>query len=187
LPVAEAQSGLTIFTIGHSNLREEPFLALLNQHQIEMVVDVRSAPYSRFTPHFNREQPRLLLNEAGLQYAYAGEKLGGRPTDPGCYRHGVLPEPGADYLQEVDYVAVERRAWYQDGIDRLLELATTRRTVVMCSEESPHICHRHHLIGRTLLNRGVDVLHIRQGGGLLLATVTLQQTDLFAALRSDGG
>jgi uncharacterized protein (DUF488 family) len=185
--LSEPQSRLTVYTVGHSNLSEDQFLALLSQHGVELVVDVRSAPYSRFTPHFNRESLRLMLIAAGIQYAYAGEKLGGRPTDPGCYRHGALPEPGADYLQEVDYVAVEQRDWYQAGIQRLCDLAREQRSVVMCSEENPHICHRHHLIGRTLLNQGVEVLHIRQGGELTEATVALQQTDLFASLRAEGG
>lgn len=184
--LSDEPAGLTVFTIGHSNGSDGQFLALLARHAIEMVVDVRGAPYSRFTPHFNRENPRLLLKEAGLHDAYAGEKLEGRPADPGCYRGGVPPEPGADYLLEVDYVAVERRDWYQSGIRRPRELAAARRTAVMCSEENPHACHRHHLIGRTLLNQGVEVLHIRHGGELTPGTVTLQQTGLFAAPRTDG-
>lgn len=185
--MAEPESRLTVYTIGHSNLSEDQFLVLLGQHRIELVVDVRSAPFSRFTPHFNRESLRPMLTEAGIQYAYAGEKLGGRPPDPSCYRHGVLPEPGADYLQEVDYVVVEQREWYQAGIRRLRELAQQQRTAIMCSEENPEICHRHHLIARTLLNQGVVVHHIRQGGELTEATVAMQQTDLFASLRAGDG
>lgn len=183
--MGDSRPATTVYTIGHSNQSEAQFLAVLGQHGIEGLVDVRSAPYSRFTPQFNRENLRLMLSEAGIQYAYAGQKLGGRPDDPGCYRRGVLPEPGADYLQEVDYVAVEQRDWYQEGVRRLLELAARQRAVIMCSEENPHVCHRHHLVARTLLNQGIEVLHIRHEGELSRATVTLQQTDLFAGLRDD--
>jgi uncharacterized protein (DUF488 family) len=184
--LGDSLTGTTVFTIGHSNHTEARFVALLGQHGIELLVDVRSAPYSRFNPHFNRDNLRLLLRETGVQYAFAGEKLGGRPTDPTCYRHDEVPDPGTNYLKEVDYVEVEKRAWYQEGITRLLELAARQRVVVMCSEEDPEACHRHHLIARTLLNRGVNVLHIRQDGKAEMATVTRQQTDLFAALRNDG-
>ena len=172
-----------VFTIGHSNQTEAQFLDTLKRHEIEIVVDVRSAPYSRFTPHFNRENIRHRLKEAGIQYAFAGKKLGGRPDDPGCYIRGVIPEPGADYLQEVDYLAVEQRDWYQEGIRRLLDLAAQQRTAIMCSEENPESCHRHHLIARTLLNLGVEVRHIRRHGDVTPATITPQQTDLFASLR----
>lgn len=184
--VSDLSATTTVYTIGHSNHREAQFLALLRQHAIELLVDVRSAPYSRFAPHFNRDNLRLLLREAGIQYAFAGEKLGGRPNDPTCYLHGVIPEPGANYRKEVDYVAVEQRSWYQEGIERLLELATRQRVVVMCSEENPDDCHRHHLIARTLLNRGISVLHIRQYGETEPAAIDRQQISfLTTALRND--
>jgi uncharacterized protein (DUF488 family) len=168
----------TIYTIGHSNQTEAEFLTLLGQHGIKMVIDVRSAPYSRFSPHFNRDNVRPFLREAGIQYTFAGEKLGGRPNDPTCYVHHRIPEPGANYLAEVDYLAVEERPWYQEGIARLLELAAKQRVAIMCSEENPDSCHRHHLIARTLLNRSVKVLHIRQDGVAAPATIALQQTAL---------
>lgn len=181
-PVSTSSPQNPVYTIGHSNQTETQFLDTLKQHGIEILVDVRSAPYSRFTPHFNRESLRLHLKEAGIQYAYAGKKLGGRPDDPGCYLQRVIPEPGADYLNEVDYLAVEQRDWYQEGIQRLLDLAARQRTVVMCSEENPEICHRHHLIARTLLNQGVEVRHIRRNGAVSPAKVAAQQTGFSALL-----
>ena len=173
---------ITVHTIGHSNLTAAVFMAMLRRHEIELIADVRSAPYSKFTPHFNRDDLRYLLREAGVQYAFAGDKLGGRPPDPTCYRRGVLPEPGADYLQEVDYVAVEQRPWFQAGIRRLMELAATQQVAVLCSEGNPEQCHRHHLIARVLINQGVDVRHILADGEAVVARITPQQTDLFAAL-----
>lgn len=157
---------LTLFTVGHSNHSGERFLELLNLHGVEMIIDVRSAPYSRFSPHFNRSVIHSLLAEAGIKYAFAGEALGGRPKFDHCYKGGVVPSGPADYLDEVDYPAVMQQPWYQQGIRRLLELAAQSRAAVMCSEENPLECHRHHLIAQTLLGLDAKVLHIRRSGNV---------------------
>ena len=81
---------MTIYTIGHSNHEWRDFLVLLHQYGIEMLVDVRSAPYSRYSPQFNRELLAPSLEAEGIGYAFAGEYLGGRPKDPDCYREGVV-------------------------------------------------------------------------------------------------
>ena len=46
---------LELFTIGHSVHPVEHFVELLKRHGITALCDVRSSPYSRFTPQFNRE------------------------------------------------------------------------------------------------------------------------------------
>ena len=157
---------VSVYTIGHSNHSLDRFLDLLSQHQVETIVDVRSVPYSRFAPHFNGNAIKLLLEQHGIQYVYAGKFLGGRPTDPSCYKTGAIPEGKVDYLNLVDYPAVARQPWYQRGIRRLLEIATTQRTAIMCSEENPRLCHRHHLIEISLHEQGVSVIHIRRDGNL---------------------
>ena len=80
---------------------------------------------------------------------------GGRPSDPTCYKNGELPPPKSDYLNLIDYATVASRPWYSDGIERLIELAGKNRIAIMCSEEDPVRCHRHHLIAQTLLDRGI--------------------------------
>ena len=77
-----------IFTIGHSNHSLEGFLALLAKRRIAAVADVRSAPYSRFNPHFDRKALAAALEACGIGYRYFGRELGGRPDDPGCYESG---------------------------------------------------------------------------------------------------
>lgn len=173
---------LTIFTVGHSNLSEDAFFELLRAHAITMVVDVRSAPYSRFAPHFNRPALPALLRHHGIDYAFAGEKLGGRPDDPACYKNGAVPEGHADYLSLVDYPTVARQPWYREGIDRLLDLADGNTVALVCSEEDPDRCHRHHLIAQTLLELETDVRHIRRDGTAIPAKreVVIRQTALFA-------
>lgn len=154
----------TIATIGHSNLSAEEFVAALKAHQIATLVDVRSAPYSRWAPQFNRDDLARTLRLAGVEYRFAGDVLGGRPTDPTCYKNGELPGDKADFLALVDYGEVAKRDWYRAGITRLIELAEGARTAIMCSEEDPARCHRHHLIAQTLLDAGVSVEHIRKDG-----------------------
>lgn len=141
------------------------------------LVDVRSAPYSRYNPQFNKESIALELSQHEIEYAYAGKYLGGRPPDPNCYKSKKLPEDGADYLHEVDYPEVMKRAWFIQGIDRLLEMADQDLTAIMCSEEDPALCHRHHLIARYIQESHpeVRVLHIR-GNGLVFDARSLHVT-----------
>lgn len=155
---------LELYTIGHSTLPMDDFLRLLKDNYIQVLVDVRSQPYSRFNPQYNRESFKHAMAHANIEYLFAGEYLGGRPSDPTCYKGGATPQEGADYLKEVDYAEVMKRDWYQGGIERLLEIAGQRLTAIMCSEEDPMKCHRHHLVTQTLLQRGVTVWHIRADG-----------------------
>ena len=81
----------------------------------------------------------------------------------------MLPDGHADYLHLVDYPAVMTRDFFIKGIDYLLVLAERAATAVMCSEGDPDMCHRHHLIGRYLVEqRGVRVLHILGDGKTIL-------------------
>ena len=160
-------SALEIFTIGHSNLRPEKLEELLTRYEITIVVDVRSSPYSQFNPQFNRESLKFSLESHGFEYRYAGDFLGGRPKDPDCYKDGKLPDGKADYLHLVNYPAVMEKDFFKKGIQNLLKLAGESRVVVMCSEEDPAICHRHHLVGKYLVGQGVNVFHIRGTGDLL--------------------
>ncbi len=148
-----------MFTIGHSNVPADEFLWLLHLHHVATVLDVRSSPYSRYVPHFNRESLQALLATRALAYEWAGDTLGGRPDDPTCYYGGV----GEGKL---DHAAVHRRPWYQRGIHHLMETALHQRIVLLCSEEDPRRCHRHKLVARSLLDVGVRVLHIRRSGEL---------------------
>ncbi len=158
--------GWEIYTIGHSNITSDRLIELLKQHHVQTLVDVRSAPYSQWATQFNRETLAQTLAECGIRYAYAGEYLGGRPKDPTCYKNGVVPEGKANYLELVVYPEVAKRPWYRKGIARLMQLADDGPAAVMCSEEDPSHCHRHHLIAQTLLEMGVTVLHIRGTGEL---------------------
>ncbi len=180
---------MKIYTIGHSAHPQEKFLQLLSNNEIKTLVDVRTAPASRFQPQFNKENLEFFLPQSQIQYIFAGKFLGGRPNDPSCYKSRVLPSTGVDYLHEVDYPEVMKKSWFLKGIDRLLKLAEEQTTAVMCSEEDPALCHRHHLIARFIMSEfpEIEVIHIRGDGTIynaatLLASVKtepVQQLSLF--------
>jgi uncharacterized protein (DUF488 family) len=154
---------MQLYTIGHSNHPSEKFLHLLEENRIALLVDVRSAPYSRYNLQFNKESLEHTLSIHHIKYIYAGKHLGGRPTDLTCFKGGKLPDQETNYLHEVNYPEVMKRPWFQKGIERLLELAEKQTTAILCSEEDPTQCHRHHLITKYLMNEYPDwkIWHIR--------------------------
>ena len=145
---------MKLYTIGHSNAESEAFTVLLQRHEIELLVDTRSQPYSRYTPQFNRETLKAALNSAGIAYAFMGDSLGGRPAGEQFY----FPSG------KVDYDLLEQADFYQAGLERLLDLAAECRVALMCSEADYHHCHRYNLITRTLVKQGVEVTHILPAG-----------------------
>jgi uncharacterized protein (DUF488 family) len=145
-----------IYSIGHSNHPIEKFLRLLEQHCIEVLVDVRSTPASRFAPQFGHARLRASVVEAGRDYVFLGKELGGRPE-------------GAEYYDEDGHVLYGRRAQAPEfvaGIERLAALSARGRVAMLCAEENPESCHRRLLVTRTLARRGIAVDHIRGDGRL---------------------
>jgi uncharacterized protein (DUF488 family) len=131
----------------------ERFIGLLRQHDITAVADVRSAPYSRINPQFNREPLKAALRDAGISYVFMGEELGARSKDPSCYRDG-----------KVDYELLARTALFQSGLERVRRGASTHRIALMCAEKEPLDCHRTILVSRKLAEQGVCVTHILADG-----------------------
>lgn len=163
-----AAEDLTIFTIGHSRHPAAHFIAVLACHQIQVVVDVRSQPHSRFSPQFNKNQLEQALNEQGLEYVFLGKQLGGRPERSEFYN--------ADGSLDYERRAVEQD--FLDGIEEVLRLAADKRVAILCAEEDPEKCHRWLLVGKTLAARGISVIHIR-GDGRATPAEPCQQMTLF--------
>ena len=161
---------MIIYTIGHSDHTIPAFVDLLRQFAIAMLVDVRSQPYSRWTPQFNREDLAHDLEAAGIAYLSMGDSLGGRPADPTLY------DPGEE---RPNYERLAQTETYQRGIAQLLDLAREQPVVIMCSEGDYHHCHRNKLITQTLLERGVEVQHIQPDGTTAAGEIIPQQLSLF--------
>ena len=153
---AEQDVPTTLYTLGHSNHALETFLDLLHCHQIEVVIDTRSSPFSRYAPHFSRDALKAALQDAGLKYGFYGRELGGRPENQAFY----------DAAGHADYAQIAASELFQSGLARLVAGAAKSRTALLCSEENPSVCHRRLLISRVLLESGHGVCHIRGDGRL---------------------
>jgi uncharacterized protein (DUF488 family) len=149
-----SEPAITVWTIGHSNHSADRLLDLLGRAAIDVVIDVRSSPFSRYSPQFNRDQIHRVLELAGIRYGFMGAVLGGRPRDPAMY----------DADGHVRYDRVAATDVYTDAVDRVRSGAVTHRIAVLCGEEDPISCHRRRLIGRSLAEAGVSLLHIRGNG-----------------------
>src|SRR5690348_4114820 len=113
-----------IFSVGHSNHTMEKFLSLLKPYNIDVLVDVRSHPHSRYTPHFNSSELKQGLARSGIKYLYLGKELGGRPDDEGFY----------DDKGYVLYSEWSRSSIFLAGIERLERGILDYRIAMMCSE-----------------------------------------------------
>jgi len=163
----------TVYTIGHSSHEWAQFTALLGASKITALADVRSSPSSRY-PHFSRAALKARLNAAGVEYQFMGVELGGRPRCGG----------------PADYEQMATNPLFIAGLDRIEKLATRSRLVMMCSEHEPLTCHRCLLVGRRLVELGVDVAHILRDGTIephaatedrLLKLTRQTENDLFAS------
>jgi uncharacterized protein (DUF488 family) len=142
-----------VFTIGHSNHKIDAFLRLLVMHGITAVADVRSQPYSRLHPQFNRETLKGALRARNIAYVFLGRELGARSEDMSCYVRGV-----------VQYDRLANTAPFQDGLGRVMKGSRKYRIALLCAERDPLTCHRTILVGRELAARGVQLMHIRADG-----------------------
>ena len=143
-----------IHTIGHSNHSLGTFLEMLQKHGIREVVDVRSTPFSRHVPHFNRERLETPLEEAGIAYRFMGETLGGRPQDACCYdEHGI-----------VQYEIMAEDAGFQESISQIADQSRDWSLALMCTEADPMACHRTLLVAHAMRKTGTSVYHILRDG-----------------------
>jgi uncharacterized protein (DUF488 family) len=168
----------TVFTIGHSTHPQERFIALLRQHDITALCDVRSAPYSRINPQFNREELECALEKHGILYRFLGRELGARSDDPYCYEGG-----------RVQYERLANTNLFKRGLRRVLRgMKDGFRIALMCAEKEPLECHRAILVARHLGPLGVTVAHIHADGHIeshevalsrLMQMVNLPENNMF--------
>lgn len=169
---------LELFTIGHSIHSVERFVDLLKTHGVTALCDVRSSPYSRYTPQFNRESLKDALTGQRIIYLYLGAELGPRSSDPTCYENG-----------KVQYNLLAGKDLFQQGLGRLRKGMTTHRIALMCAEKDPLTCHRMLLICRNLRGDDIIIRHILEDGSLednrdtemrLMKQLKIDPADLFS-------
>jgi uncharacterized protein (DUF488 family) len=166
-----------VFTIGHSTQPIERFIGLLKQHEITAVGDVRSRPYSRMNPQFNREALKERLREAEIKYVFLGKELGARSEDRSCYCNG-----------QVQYDLLARTTLFKSGIKRVIDGSRDFRIALMCAEKEPLDCHRTILVARELATSEIAIRHILYDGsvethqdalGRLVSMLRIPNADMF--------
>ncbi len=167
-----------IYTIGHSTHKIEWFIKLLEENGVDVIADVRSSPYSRFNPQFNKDTLALSLLNHDIKYVFLGDEFGARSSDLSCYIDG-----------KVQYDRLAETEIFRAGIDRVRKgVERGYQMALMCAEKDPLDCHRTVLVSRELENEGFRVLHILSDGATetqaevaerLIKQFKLQSTDLF--------
>jgi len=168
-----------LYTIGHSTHPTEHLLHLLSLHHISAVADVRSSPFSRFNPQFNREILQKALRDAGIEYVFLGKELGARSEDPTCYADGKL-----------QFGRLAQTETFRNGLARLQKGMESYRVALLCAEKDPITCHRMILVCRNLREDAVKIEHILEDGNLeenahaerrLMQFLRIRENNLFAS------
>jgi uncharacterized protein (DUF488 family) len=166
-----------IYTIGYAAHTIESFIAALEKFNITAIADVRSQPYSKFKPEFNRENLKKVLINKRIEYVFLGDNIGARIKAPECYKNG-----------QVDYELISKQPLFQEGIDRLLKGLEKFSIALMCAEKDPINCHRTILICKNLKKYQIQIYHIIDANNFenhtetefrLLKLFHLEEPDLF--------
>ena len=153
LPQAAHWSEGAVFTLGHSTLPIERFIALLRAYGIERLADIRTVPRSRHNPQFNDTTLASTLTAEGIEYVPM-QTLGG-------LRHARRDSPNAGWRNAsfrgyADYMQTEQ---FRDALETLIQMGRQKRVAIMCAEAVPWRCHRS-LVADALNARGVPVIEI---------------------------
>lgn len=166
------------YTVGHSIHPIDHFIEILRMNRIEAVADVRSSPYSKFTPQFNREPLKRSLLDHGVRYVFLGDELGARRDESECYEN-----------RKVIYRKVADLPSFKSGVSRLREGAEKMRVAIMCAEKDPLTCHRTVLVAHFARDQFSDTLHILEDGSIesraeadlrLLKEYKIEKEDMFS-------
>jgi uncharacterized protein (DUF488 family) len=166
-----------LFTIGYSKHTLDSFLDAIQKNRINAVVDVRSTPYSRFKPEFNKDSINKYLKSKNINYVFLGNECGARFDDPTCYQNG-----------KADYRAISKHRKFQEGLNRIKTGIKKYTVALMCAERDPINCHRMILICRNLKDSPINIYHILDNDKVetqfeiekrLLKLFKFDQTELF--------
>ena len=144
---------ITMYTVGHSTRSRGELVELLRRHGIQILLDIRKIPYSRYNPQFNRETMMEEMPATGIRYEHCDDLGGIKPSREVIDRAKSCSERSRGFAEYMRTPAFAR------GIDRALELAGAGRVALMCAEANPDHCHRF-WVADALAAAGVDVLHI---------------------------
>ena len=165
-----------IYTIGYEKSKVEDLISTLTNNSIDVVVDVRSIPYSKYYPSYNKEYFGKKLHDNNIKYLFMGDKLGAK-------NFSLDTVEGSN---KIDYSKIRMKKTFQEGINRLHNGIKKFNICLFCSEKDPIFCHRNILICKEL--KGYEVLHLyvyeetetsTDAENRLLTLHGLEQDDMF--------
>lgn len=168
-----------LYTIGHSNQSINEFMQLLDTYNIDCIIDVRSMPYSKYTPQFNESSIKQQLSQKGILYASFGKYFGARRSD--CLKIEEFIKKGQkEEKQQVNFEIGITTSDFKTGVNRVEKAISQGRTIAfMCSESDPLACHRFSFIARFFYDMGWDIKHIVRdittGQGIIYTHQFLEQ------------
>jgi uncharacterized protein (DUF488 family) len=175
-----------LFTIGHSNHSLDRFIELLLEHRLSTIADIRSGPYSKYSPHFNKDVLDSALRNAGIDYMFLGRELGAQRSEGDCYIDG-----------QAKYDRIAHLPAFQRGLEIVLQKVEHYRIALMCSESDPITCHRTILVCRELkkICPDLEITHLLGDGKVerqemsekRLVNLHKLQPELFGDLTSTSG
>lgn len=166
-----------LYTIGYSSFEIPEFIETLQKNEVSAVADVRSSPYSKFKPDFNRGNLKTSLKKNNIEYVFLGDYCGARISDPSCYVDG-----------KASYTLIKEKEKFKVGLNRIIKGLEKYSIALLCAEKDPITCHRNILICRNLKQFDIEIFHIlsvnkieknSQSEERLLKLFNLEQNDLF--------
>lgn len=152
-----------LYTIGYSGYPDvEDFISELRKHGIQILIDVRSSPYSAYYESYNKESLTRKLRENGIYYANFARQFGARQEDSVFYKNGRL-----------DFEEFAKSSQFLEGV-RAVENSNAV-IAFMCAEKDPSVCHRSILVARAFHDRGYKVLHIIPGSDSVITHTELEE------------
>lgn len=146
---------MQLLTIGHSTHSFERFIEIVKGAGVTAIVDVRSSPFSRYSPHFNRDALAAQLRKQGVHYLFLGRELGARRDERECY-----------VGRQARYDRIAQLPLFRVGVERVLNGCATHTVALMCAEKDPITCHRMVLVSRAARQPGLKIDHVREDGSI---------------------
>ncbi|UTY23688.1 DUF488 domain-containing protein [Treponema denticola] len=167
----------TLYSIGYSSYNIEVFINILKSMHIDAIVDVRSSPYSRYKPEYNKETLKQKLLDNNIYYVFLGSELGARSEDDTCY-----------IGDRADYSRISKTDNFKKGVNRLINGLEKYTIALMCAEIDPLRCHRNILVCRSIRKYNVNISHILDNGRIetndsaetrLVSEYSMNKNDMF--------
>ena len=155
----------TLYTIGYAGKDIDSFISCLKEHGITCLVDVRSSPFSKTFPDFDKPRLKETLKKEGILYAHFGEEFGARRVEKEAY--SIVHSLKGEQMEQVDFQKVYNLEAFQKGVNRILDaLKQGYRICFMCSEKHPVDCHRFWMVGYYFytLTMSFDIVNIISSG-----------------------